>query len=88
MESRIDTPDKRWKLSDADFKERKFWPEYEAAYNEAIAATSHKNAPWFVIPSDHKWYRNVAISKILADAIDDLKLDYPTPTLDASKIKL
>ena len=88
LQSRVDTPDKHWKLSDADFKERKFWHEYEAAYNDAIAATSRKNAPWFVIPSDHKWFRNVAISQILADAIESLKLDYPAPTLDASKIKL
>lgn len=88
LQSRIDTPDKHWKLSEADFKERKFWHEYEMAYNDLISASSHRHAPWFVIPSDHKWYRNVAISQILADAIDSLKLDYPAPTVDAKKIRL
>ena len=88
LQSRLDTPDKHWKLSEADFKERKFWHEYQAAYDDLIAATSHKHAPWFVIPADHKWYRNVAISKILADTLEALKLDYPAPTMDAKKIKL
>jgi PPK2 family polyphosphate:nucleotide phosphotransferase len=88
LQSRIDTPAKHWKLSDADFKERKFWDAYEVAYNDAIGATSHKHAPWFVIPADHKWYRNVAISKILADTLEDLKLEFPAPTLDAETIKL
>ena len=88
LQSRIDDPDKHWKLSEADLHERKFWPDYEEAYNEAIAATSHKYAPWFVIPSDQKWYRNVTISGIIVDAMESLKLKYPEPELDASKIKL
>jgi PPK2 family polyphosphate:nucleotide phosphotransferase len=88
LQSRIDDPDKHWKLAESDFKERKFWPEYEEAYNDLIAATSKKHAPWFVIPSDHKWYRNVAISQILVDAMRSLKLKYPPPTMDPSKIKL
>jgi PPK2 family polyphosphate:nucleotide phosphotransferase len=88
LQSRIDTPDKHWKLSEADFHEREFWPQYEDAYNDILAATSHKHAPWFVIPSDHKWYRNVAISQIIVDTMQDLKLKYPAPTFDPSHIKL
>ncbi|MEO8735736.1 MAG: polyphosphate kinase 2 family protein [Edaphobacter sp.] len=88
LQSRIDTPDKHWKLSEADFHERSFWPRYEDAYNGILSATSRKHAPWFVIPSDHKWYRNVAISKIIVDAMQSLKLKYPAPTFDASHIKL
>lgn len=88
LQARIDTPDKHWKLSDADFKERHFWPQYEAAYNDILSETSRKHAPWFVIPSDKKWYRNLAISRILADAFDTLKLTYPGPTIDASKLEL
>jgi PPK2 family polyphosphate:nucleotide phosphotransferase len=88
LQSRIDTPDKHWKLSEADFHERQFWPEYEEAYNDILAATSHKHAPWFVIPSDHKWYRNVAISQIIVDTMQDLKLKYPAPTFDPSHVKL
>ena len=88
LQDRIDTPDKHWKLSEADFHERKFWPSYEDAYNRILSTTSHKHAPWFVIPADHKWYRNVAISTILVEAMQSLKLKYPAPTMDPSKIKL
>jgi PPK2 family polyphosphate:nucleotide phosphotransferase len=88
LQARIDDPDKHWKLALSDFKERKFWPQYEEAYNDLIPATSKKHAPWFVIPSDHKWYRNVAISQILVDTMKSLKLEYPPPTMDPTKIKL
>jgi PPK2 family polyphosphate:nucleotide phosphotransferase len=88
LQSRIDTPDKHWKLSPADFAERKFWPQYMTCYEELLSATSHKHAPWFVIPADNKWFRNVAISGILVDAMEGLKLKYPPPTFDPSGIKL
>jgi PPK2 family polyphosphate:nucleotide phosphotransferase len=88
LQARIDKTKKNWKLSTADLHERKFWPQYEDAYTRILSATSHKRAPWFVIPSDNKWYRNVAISTILVDAMKDLKLTYPDATVDASDIKL
>jgi PPK2 family polyphosphate:nucleotide phosphotransferase len=88
LQSRIDTPDKRWKLSPADFEERPFWPKYMDAYEDILSHTSQKNAPWFVIPSDHKWYRNAAISTILVEALRGLKLKYPAPTFDPSGIEL
>jgi PPK2 family polyphosphate:nucleotide phosphotransferase len=88
LQSRLDTPDKHWKLSLADFNERLLWPQYMEAYENLLSATSTEYAPWFVIPADVKWYRNVAISEILAEAIEGLKLKYPKPTVDASKIKL
>ena len=88
LQARIDTPDKHWKLSASDFAERRFWPQYMEAYEDIFEATSQKHAPWFVIPSDHKWYRNVAISGILVDVLDGLKLKYPAPTFDPSGINL
>ena len=88
LQSRIDTPDKRWKLSPADFEERQFWPKYIDAYEDILRHTSHKHAPWFVIPSDHKWYRNVAISAILVEAMTHLKLKYPAPTFNPKGIEL
>lgn len=88
LQSRIDDPDKHWKLSEADFIERKFWNEYTAAYELLLPATSRKHAPWFVIPSDHKGFRNVAISRILVDVVKNLKLKYPKPTVDPTKIQL
>jgi PPK2 family polyphosphate:nucleotide phosphotransferase len=88
LQSRIDTPDKRWKLSPADFAERQFWPKYIDAYEEILRHTSHKHAPWFVIPSDHKWYRNVAISTILVEAMRGLNLKFPPPTFNPAGMDL
>jgi PPK2 family polyphosphate:nucleotide phosphotransferase len=88
LQARIDTPDKRWKLSPADFEERQYWPKYMEAYDEVLSHTSPSHAPWFVIPSDHKWYRNVAISTILVEAISRLKLKFPAPTFNPEGIDL
>lgn len=88
LQSRIDDPDKHWKISEGDLKERVFWPQYEQAYEYLLSHTSRKHAPWFVIPANHKWYRNHAISQILVAALSGLKLSYPKPTMDVSKIEL
>ncbi len=88
LQSRIDDKKKHWKLSEADIHERQFWPQYIDAYNQILSTTSHKYAPWFVIPADHKWYRNIAISKVIVDLMQSLKLKFPQPTVDASSIKL
>jgi PPK2 family polyphosphate:nucleotide phosphotransferase len=88
LQARIDDPDKHWKLSEGDFAERKFWPQYAAAYEEILNETSRKHAPWFAIPSDHKWYRNLAISEILVEGLKSLKLSYPAPTVDVAKLTL
>jgi PPK2 family polyphosphate:nucleotide phosphotransferase len=88
LQSRIDTPDKYWKLSPADFEERRFWPKYIDAYQDILRHTSKKHAPWFVIPSDHKWYRNVAISTVLVQAMRNLNLKYPPPTFNPEGMDL
>jgi PPK2 family polyphosphate:nucleotide phosphotransferase len=88
LQSRIEDKKKHWKLSDADIHERQFWPRYIDAYDQILSTTSRKHAPWFVIPSDHKWYRNIAISAIIVDLMQSLKLKFPQPTVDASSIKL
>jgi PPK2 family polyphosphate:nucleotide phosphotransferase len=88
LQSRIDTPDKRWKLSPADFAERQYWGKYIDAYEDILRHTSTRHAPWFVIPSDHKWYRNVAISSVLVEAMKSLKLKYPVPTFNPEGIDL
>ncbi len=88
LKARLDDPDKHWKFSAGDLAETKFWDQYQTAYEDILRHTSHKHAPWFVIPSDHKWYRNLAISEILLNALESLKLKYPEPTMDVSKIKL
>ena len=88
LQARIDAPDKHWKLSAGDFAERQFWDKYQACYEDIFEQTSHKHAPWFVIPADHKWFRNVAISSILAEALEGMKLKYPASTVDVSTLKL
>jgi PPK2 family polyphosphate:nucleotide phosphotransferase len=88
LKARLDDKEKHWKISDADFRERKFWPQYEKAYEEILSRTSHKHAPWFTIPADDKNYRNVAISEILVTAMQGLKLSYPKPHFDPKLVKL
>ncbi len=88
LQARIDDPSKHWKLSPSDFEERQFWGDYMDAYEDIFRETSHKHAPWFVIPSDHKWFRNVAISGLLVEALQSLKLSYPEPTFDPKDIDL
>ena len=82
LQARLDTPSKHWKLSEADFRERAFWDDYQKAYEEILFATSTKAAPWFVIPADHKWFRNLAISNVLVEAMSAMKLSYPKATFD------
>jgi PPK2 family polyphosphate:nucleotide phosphotransferase len=88
LQSRIDDPDKHWKLSPADFEERQFWGKYVNAYEDILTHTSRKHAPWFVIPSDNKWFRNVAISQILVETMKGLNLKYPKPAFNPTGLKL
>ncbi len=74
---RIDEPGKRWKFSMGDVTERKLWPKYMAAYEDLIRETSTPEAPWYVIPADHKWFTRVAVAAALVRALEGLKLDYP-----------
>lgn len=74
---RLETPQKNWKFSAADIHERDYWDDYMAAYEEMIAATSTRHAPWYVIPADNKWYTRVVVAAAIVDALKDLKLAYP-----------
>jgi PPK2 family polyphosphate:nucleotide phosphotransferase len=86
LQSRIDDKDKHWKLSAGDFAERKFWSKYQQAYDDIFAQTSTPEAPWYIIPADHKWHRNVAISTVIVSALKGLKLEYPKSDLDVSTL--
>jgi PPK2 family polyphosphate:nucleotide phosphotransferase len=79
FQARLDDPDKRWKFRLGDLDERKRWDDYIAAYEEALERCSTDHAPWYVIPSNRKWFRNLAVAEILADTIDDLEPSYPRP---------
>jgi PPK2 family polyphosphate:nucleotide phosphotransferase len=80
MLERLDDPAKNWKFSDADLAERRNWRAYHDAYEEALAATSTRYAPWYVIPADHKWFAHVLIADIIVDALDGLDLSFPELT--------
>ena len=84
---RLDDPTRNWKISEADYTERGFWDAYTEAYEDAITATSTDAAPWYVIPSDHKWFRNLAVSQILADTMADLGLAFPPPPVNLADIR-
>ncbi|MDZ4804992.1 MAG: polyphosphate kinase 2 family protein [Candidatus Eisenbacteria bacterium] len=88
LEDRIKDPKKHWKLSPADLAERKHWSQYQRAYEEALGRCSTKWAPWFIIPADKKWYRNHAVSQIMLETLESMKLKFPKPTFDPTKIKL
>lgn len=84
---RIDDPNRRWKLSPADFLERKCWDDYTEAYEEALRRCSTHHAPWYVVPANKKWFRNLAVSRILAETMEDLKMKYPKPVVDIKDLK-
>jgi PPK2 family polyphosphate:nucleotide phosphotransferase len=74
---RIDNPSKNWKFAENDVAERKFWNDYQTAYQEAIFATSTKHAPWYIIPADKKWFMRLAVSEIITNTMKKLNLNYP-----------
>jgi PPK2 family polyphosphate:nucleotide phosphotransferase len=87
FKERLDNPAKQWKISEADYKERDYWDDYMKAYEEMLSECSVKHAPWYVIPSDHKWFRDLAASQILAETFDDMKIAAPKPTVDLKTIE-
>ncbi len=87
FKERLDDPARQWKISEADYKERAFWDDYAKAYEAMLEKCSTAHAPWYVIPSNHKWFRNLALSRILADTLDDLRMKMPKPTVDLDAIR-
>jgi len=84
---RIDDADKRWKISEADFAERKFWDEYVDAYEDALTRCSTDEAPWYIIPANKKWFRNLAVSRILVETLEEFKMKFPKPSFDAKDVR-
>lgn len=86
FKQRLEDPSRQWKVSNSDYAERKFWPQYVEAYEEALERTSTAHAPWFVIPANHKWFRDLAISQIIATTLEDMKLKTPPVRVDIEEI--
>lgn len=83
--ARLDTPEKNWKFSEADVRERTHWNEYQKAYEEMIQHTSSKEAPWYVVPADNKWFTRVVVAAAIVEAMASLKLNFPK--VDGAKIR-
>lgn len=77
LQERIDRPEKNWKFSSGDLKERELWPEYQKAFEDVLEKTSTDWAPWYVIPANRKWYRNLIISRIIVNTLNDLDMQFP-----------
>jgi PPK2 family polyphosphate:nucleotide phosphotransferase len=79
LQERLDIPEKNWKFSSGDLKERALWDEYQKAYEDVLKKTSTDYAPWYIIPANRNWYRNYLISSILVKKLESLNMEYPSP---------
>lgn len=86
LQSRLDDPDKRWKFSSNDIKEREYWDDYQAAFEDAINNCSTSYAPWYVVPANNKWYRNLVIARTIADTLEAMNPQYPAAEAGLEKI--
>ena len=84
--SRLENPDKHWKFNPDDLKDRALWPEFMKAYEDLVAKTSTEYAPWYVVPADRKWYRNLVVARIMVDTLKQLDMKLPEIDWDPSKI--
>lgn len=88
IRKRLADPTKRWKFNPKDIEERGYWRAYMKAYESVFTACNTRHAPWFIIPANHKWFRNLAVSQILLETMEDLHMRFPKTSFDASKIRL
>ncbi len=87
FKERLMDPARQWKISENDYKEREYWNDYVSAYEEMLERCSTDKAPWYVIPSNHKWFRNLAISQIICEAMEGMNMKIPKPTVDLDQIR-
>ena len=87
FKQRLDDPSRNWKISETDYSERELWPQYMEAYEDAIVLTNTKHAPWYVIPANHKWFRNLAVSQIIAETMDEMGLQLPATQVDIAEMR-
>lgn len=87
FKQRLDDPARRWKISEADYQERAYWDQYTEAFEDMLYKTSTRYAPWFVVPANHKWFRDLAVSQIVSSTLEDLDMKLPAPTVDIAEIR-
>jgi PPK2 family polyphosphate:nucleotide phosphotransferase len=88
LQRRLDDKKRHWKFSAADLAERKLWDDYTDAYEDALSNCSTKAAPWYIVPADHKWFRNWVVSDIIVRTLTEMKLEYPPAAEDIAKVKV
>jgi len=88
LEARLKDPEKNWKVNPKDFDERRLWGDYMEAYEEALTRCSTDHAPWFVIPANRKWFRNLAVSSIIRETLEAMNMKFPKPSCDLSRIRV
>ena len=88
LQERLDDPNKRWKFNTGDLKERQLWADYMQAYEDVLNKTSTDWAPWYIVPSNRNWFRNLVIASILVETLNKLDMKYPQPTEDLSQVKI
>ncbi len=86
LQERLNDPTKNWKMNPEDLKERELWDDYQKAYEVAIEKCSTKYAPWYIIPANKKWFRNIAVSEIIIETLENLKMKFPKPDFDPSTV--
>ena len=84
---RLDDPTRRWKISESDYKERDYWKDYTEAFEDVLSKTSTEHAPWFIVPSNHKWFRDLSISQIITRTMEEMKMQLPKPTVNLAEIR-
>ena len=87
FEKRLDDPLRQWKISESDYEERKFWPRYIDAFEDVFHKTSTSHAPWYIIPANHKWFRNFAVASIVVETMESLGLKTPRPSVNLEEIR-
>jgi PPK2 family polyphosphate:nucleotide phosphotransferase len=88
LQARLDEPQKHWKFNPDDLKERKLWSQYIKAYEDAISKTSTDWAPWYVVPANRKWYRNLVVGTVIVEVLEALDMRYPEPDFDPTHIEI
>jgi PPK2 family polyphosphate:nucleotide phosphotransferase len=88
LQARLDDPAKQWKFAIGDLGERERWDDYQAAFTDALRRTSTDEAPWYVVPANRKWYRNLVIAQVLIEALESLDLRYPDPAPDLADVRV
>jgi PPK2 family polyphosphate:nucleotide phosphotransferase len=87
FQERLDDPLRQWKISESDYEERKYWKDYTRAYEDALRETSTGHSPWYVIPSNNKWFRDLAISQIVVEKLVSMRIRLPKPQVDINEIR-